>query len=54
MEDQSWELLEKPLYTVGRHETADFQLQGELVSRIHAAVLQDVEGQRYLVDLKSH
>ncbi|CAL1140939.1 unnamed protein product [Cladocopium goreaui] len=51
--ERSWEILEKSVYTVGRHESADFQLQGELVSRIHAAVLQDVEGQRYLVDLKS-
>ena len=51
--ERSWEILDKSVYTVGRHETADFQLQGELVSRIHAAVLQDVEGERYLVDLKS-
>lgn len=51
--ERSWGILEKSVYTVGRHESADFQLQGELVSRIHAAVLQDVEGQRYLVDLKS-
>lgn len=52
-DERSWEVLDKSVYTVGRHETADFQLQGELVSRIHAAVLQDVEGERYLVDLKS-
>eukprot|EP00439_Symbiodinium_sp_Y106_P069794 s7_g12.t1 len=34
-------------------DTADFQVKGELVSRVHAAVLQDVNGQRFLVDLKS-
>ncbi|CAJ1375102.1 unnamed protein product [Effrenium voratum] len=50
---RSWELLEKAVYLVGRHESADFRLQGELVSRSHAAVLQDAEGQRFLVDLKS-
>ena len=27
--ERSWEILDKSVYTVGRHETADFQLQGE-------------------------
>ena len=27
--ERSWEILEKSVYTVGRHESADFQLQGE-------------------------
>jgi len=29
--ERSWEILEKSVYTVGRHETADFQLQGEFL-----------------------
>ncbi|CAE7028444.1 Ppp1r8 [Symbiodinium sp. CCMP2592] len=49
----SWDLLDKAVYTIGRNDTADFQVKGELVSRVHAAVLQDVNGQRFLVDLKS-
>ena len=28
-DERSWEVLDKSVYTVGRHETADFQLQGE-------------------------
>lgn len=47
------ELFDKSVYTIGRHESADVQLKGDLVSRMHAAVLQDIEGKRYLVDLKS-
>eukprot|EP00931_Biecheleriopsis_adriatica_P047690 TRINITY_DN27504_c0_g1_i1.p1 TRINITY_DN27504_c0_g1~~TRINITY_DN27504_c0_g1_i1.p1 ORF type:complete len:407 (-),score=96.35 TRINITY_DN27504_c0_g1_i1:114-1334(-) len=45
------ELFDKAVYTIGRN--ADIQLKGELASRMHAAVLQDVEGKRHLVDLKS-
>jgi len=51
-EDTLTELFDKPMYTIGKLN-ADIQLSGELASRMHAAVLQDVEGKRYLVDLKS-
>lgn len=44
---------DKAVYTIGRSEAADIQLRGDLVSRLHAAVLQDVEGNKFLVDLKS-
>eukprot|EP00933_Yihiella_yeosuensis_P004452 TRINITY_DN108819_c0_g1_i1.p1 TRINITY_DN108819_c0_g1~~TRINITY_DN108819_c0_g1_i1.p1 ORF type:complete len:424 (-),score=88.61 TRINITY_DN108819_c0_g1_i1:139-1383(-) len=47
------ELLDKALYTIGRGDTSDIQLKGDLASRLHAAVLQDADGQRFLVDLKS-
>merc|ERR1719424_289703 len=43
----------KSVYTIGRDATADLLLQGELASRLHAAVLLDGEGRKFLVDLKS-
>jgi len=47
------EISEKPVYTIGRNEKADARLRGDLASRMHAAVLQDDEGSKFLVDLKS-
>jgi len=47
------EVSDKAIYTVGRGDTVDVRLRGDLASRLHAAVLQDAEGQKYLVDLKS-
>jgi len=43
----------KAFYTIGRDAAADVRLVGELASRLHAAVLQDAEGRKFLVDLKS-
>eukprot|EP00927_Polykrikos_kofoidii_P082225 TRINITY_DN8111_c0_g1_i1.p1 TRINITY_DN8111_c0_g1~~TRINITY_DN8111_c0_g1_i1.p1 ORF type:complete len:494 (-),score=65.47 TRINITY_DN8111_c0_g1_i1:201-1682(-) len=44
----------KAVYTIGRAETGvDVRLRGELGSRLHAAILQNVEGQKFLVDLRS-
>lgn len=42
----------KSVYTIGRMET-DLILQGEMASRLHAAILLDAEGCKFLVDLKS-
>lgn len=47
------ELSDKAVYTIGRSEGSDIQLTGELASRLHAAVLQDAKGAKFLVDLKS-
>lgn len=43
----------KAVYTIGRDESVDLRLHGELASRVHAAVLLDGEGRKFLVDLKS-
>jgi len=43
----------KAVYTIGRDDSADVRLSGELASRIHAAILLDGEGRKFLVDLKS-
>lgn len=43
----------KAFYTLGRDETADVRLVSELASRLHAAILLDGEGRKFLVDLKS-
>lgn len=42
---------EKAVYTIGRD--GDLRLQGTLASRMHAAILLDGEGRKFLVDLKS-
>lgn len=47
------EVSDKAIYTVGRGDTVDVRLRGDLASRLHAAVLQDGDGQKYVVDLKS-
>lgn len=47
------ELFDKAVYKIGRNPAADVPLQGELASRLHAAILQDTDGNRFLVDLKS-
>jgi len=47
------ELSDKAVYTIGRSEKADVQLKGDLASRMHAAILQDIDGGKFLVDLKS-
>jgi len=47
------EVSDKAIYTIGRGDTVDVRLRGDLASRLHAAVLQDAEGHKYLVDLKS-
>lgn len=47
------EILDKAVYTIGRSDSADVLLRGDLASRLHAAVLQDIEGRKFLVDLKS-
>ncbi|CAK0880662.1 unnamed protein product [Prorocentrum cordatum] len=47
------ELSDRAVYTIGRSEGSDVQLKGELASRMHAAVLQDADGGKFLVDLKS-
>jgi hypothetical protein len=41
------------VYTIGRDESAELRLQGDLASRMHAAILLDAEGRKFLVDLKS-
>jgi len=46
-------IAEKPVYTIGRDHPADLRLQGGLASRLHAAILQDSEGRKFVVDLKS-
>lgn len=44
----------KAVYTLGRSDTGvDIRLRGELVSRLHAAILQDVDGRKFVVDLRS-
>lgn len=43
----------KAFYTLGRDDSADVKLVGEMASRVHAAVLLDAEGRRFIVDLKS-
>jgi len=43
----------KAVYTIGRDESVDLRLHGELASRVHAAILLDTEGRKFLVDLKS-
>merc|ERR1719329_2018131 len=43
----------KAVYTIGRDASSDILLQGELASRLHAAVLLNGEGHKFLVDLKS-
>lgn len=43
----------KSVYTIGRDSSADILMQGEMASRIHAAILLDGEGRKFLVDLKS-
>eukprot|EP00440_Ansanella_granifera_P060896 gb/GFBE01066010.1/.p1 GENE.gb/GFBE01066010.1/~~gb/GFBE01066010.1/.p1 ORF type:complete len:411 (+),score=104.09 gb/GFBE01066010.1/:1-1233(+) len=47
------EILDKAVYTIGRGPSADIQLRGDMASRLHAAVLQNAAGQKFLVDLKS-
>jgi len=47
------DIYDKAVYTIGRGDTTDIQLRGDLGSRMHAALLQDVDGQKFLVDLKS-
>jgi len=42
----------KAVYTLGR-DSPDVKLQGEMASRLHAAILLDGEGRKFLVDLKS-
>lgn len=44
----------KAVYTIGRSERGvDIRLKGELASRLHAAILQDVDGRKFVVDLRS-
>lgn len=43
----------KAVYTIGRDTSADLLLQGEMASRLHAAILLNGEGCKFLVDLKS-
>jgi len=44
----------KAVYTMGRAESGvDIQLTGALASRLHAAICQDAEGNKFLVDLRS-
>lgn len=44
----------KAVYTIGRSERGvDIRLKGELASRMHAAILQDVDGRKFVVDLRS-
>lgn len=40
------------VYTIGR-DNSDLKLQGEMASRLHAAILLDAEGRKFLVDMKS-
>lgn len=42
----------KAVYTIGR-DNSDVQLKGTQASRLHAAILLDGEGRKFLVDLKS-
>jgi len=47
-------LADKAVYTIGRADTGvDVRLRGDLASRIHAAICQDGEGRKFLVDLRS-
>mmetsp|Transcript_28908 Transcript_28908/g.52851 ORF Transcript_28908/g.52851 Transcript_28908/m.52851 type:complete len:434 (+) Transcript_28908:140-1441(+) len=43
----------KAYYTLGRDDAADVKLVGEMASRVHAAILLDAEGRKFLVDLRS-
>lgn len=48
------ELCTKALYTIGRADTGvDVRLKGDKASRLHAAICQDAEGRKFLVDLRS-
>lgn len=47
------EVSEKAVYTIGRGDSSDVRLRGDLASRLHAALLQDAEGRKFLVDLRS-
>lgn len=47
-------LVDKAVYIIGRSEIGvDLKLRGELASRMHAAICQDAEGRKFLVDLRS-
>lgn len=47
-------LADKAVYTIGRADSGvDVRLRGELASRMHAAICQDAEGRKFLVDLRS-
>jgi len=44
----------KAVYTIGRADSGvDLRLRGELASRMHAAICQDADGNKFLVDLRS-
>mmetsp|Transcript_113567 Transcript_113567/g.315967 ORF Transcript_113567/g.315967 Transcript_113567/m.315967 type:complete len:460 (-) Transcript_113567:50-1429(-) len=47
-------IAEKAVYKLGRADAGvDIRLRGESASRLHAAICQDVDGKKFLVDLRS-